>query len=109
MADVITRKERLAQLKNRRITAQIDNKNDTRVESSKPAASTIREERPEKAGEDDERIKSLAYTIHDQEKWDEKLAERAERDQPGFSTYDELAQRKFTRLSKDIKPNHELY
>jgi pre-mRNA-splicing factor SYF2 len=105
---VVSRKDRLAQLKNRRIHAQTENRNDTRVEASKPMdKAPVREARV--IEDDDERVKSLSYTIQDQEKWNEKLAEKAERDQPGFSTYDELAKRKFTRLSKDIKPNHELY
>jgi pre-mRNA-splicing factor SYF2 len=109
MSAEVSRKDRLAQLKKRRINAQTENREDTRVESSKVAnTKPIREERPEKV-DDDDRMKSLSYTIQDQEKWNEKLAEKAERDQPGFSTYDELAKRKFTRLSKEIKPNHELY
>lgn len=99
------RSERLAALKNRRLKAQTDNRNDTREEASKPP----KQAKPAEEEQLDERSRNLSYTLADQEAWNEKLEEKASKDQAGFSTYNEMAVRKFTKLSKDIKPNMELY
>lgn len=111
-----SRAAKLAALRNRRQKTQEDNLADTRREAStskkKQQAAAAKTAKTEPLDPDDPaavRRKALSYTIQEKEEWDAKLAERAIRNQPGFSTYAQMGEKKFQKLLSGVKPDLELY
>lgn len=51
------------------------------------------------------RIDNLAYTIRDVERWNEKLVEKEEKKDQGFTDFTQKAAKKYKSTMNDFKPN----
>jgi pre-mRNA-splicing factor SYF2 len=58
----------------------------------------------ETKGVDIDRIKNLEYTIEDTERWNEKLQEKKEGVDVGFTSYDQINYKKYLKTLKDFTP-----
>lgn len=97
--------EKLAALKQKRIRTIHENKSDLKQE---PTVKNVKVKHVEKQ-ELDEKTKNLLYSIEDNEEWNEKIAKKQEKEQVGFSSFDQLAVKKFNKLSDKITPDLEKY
>ncbi|KAJ3385428.1 pre-mRNA-splicing factor syf2 [Lobulomyces angularis] len=114
--------ERFSILKKKRLDSLTENRNDVKADLHKSVVLNKKNEQKlkkfedltqkmsaEEKGLDYERIKALDYSAEDFEKWEEKQAEKRKVADVGFSDYAQAAAKKYVKLSKEIKPDLELY
>lgn len=60
-------------------------------------------------GEDPERRLAWNYSIEENDKWEQKLAEKAEKANTGFTDHTQMAHKKYSRQVSAIKPDLDAY
>lgn len=60
-------------------------------------------------GEDYERTRSWTYTIEDNERWDEKLAQKEAKKDQGYIDPQSASERTYRRLVSQMKPDMKAY
>ncbi|OMJ10086.1 Pre-mRNA-splicing factor syf2, partial [Smittium culicis] len=75
----------------------------------KAAQELLFKQKVEDSGLDFERIRSWDYSIESVEKFNSKLKEKEENTVTGFADWNDVAQRKYNKLVKELKPDNESY
>lgn len=73
------------------------------------AQELLQEQELQTQGIDPERVKNLSYTIQDSEAWNQKLAEKADQADKGFSDYTQIQAQKYKKMINDFVPNLQNY
>jgi pre-mRNA-splicing factor SYF2 len=60
-------------------------------------------------GVDPERLRNINYSIQDVEKWDQKLQDKNERTNTGFTDYAQVSAKKYRKLVSEISPDIDAY
>ncbi|KAJ3022255.1 pre-mRNA-splicing factor syf2 [Thoreauomyces humboldtii] len=81
-------------------------KDDERQERKREKAERgLAKQTAEMTGDDYQRQRSMAYSIEDVERWEEKEAAKELNADKGFSDYGQAQARKYNKLIRDMKPN----
>ncbi|OMH85784.1 Pre-mRNA-splicing factor syf2 [Zancudomyces culisetae] len=75
----------------------------------KEALEVLRQQEITDLGLDYERVRSWDYSAEDVERYNKKMEEKKENYNPGFADYNDVANRKYKKLVREIKPDLESY
>ncbi|PVU88185.1 hypothetical protein BB561_005984 [Smittium simulii] len=118
------RARKLAELRIKMKKSAVDNKKDLykEFEDSKKTLPNLKHDRKRKeaqelllkqkiedSGLDYERLRSWNYSIEGVSKYNKKLEEKEKNTVIGFADYNDVSQRKYNKLVKELKPDVELY
>ncbi|KAJ3129891.1 hypothetical protein HK098_007645 [Nowakowskiella sp. JEL0407] len=75
----------------------------------KEAEMLLAESKAQEEGDDIMRIKAYEWSAEEVEQWEEKQKEKAARVDKGFTDYGQVAEKKYWKLTKEMKPNIQHY
>ncbi|PWN50927.1 SYF2-domain-containing protein [Violaceomyces palustris] len=100
------RKDLLSEQSKSKNAAKKDAKNSRKLAE----AEKILEERDiQERGDDPERYRNFAYSVEDNERWEEKLEEKERRKDRGAIDFQDAAERSYRRQIKSLKPDLAAY
>ncbi|OLY79728.1 Pre-mRNA-splicing factor syf2 [Smittium mucronatum] len=90
--------------------SKVNPKANSKLEKRREAAQELLfKQKVEDSGLDYERIRSWDYSIENVEKYNSKAKEKEENTVVGFADWNDVAQRKYNKLVKELKPDMESY
>jgi pre-mRNA-splicing factor SYF2 len=110
---LLKEKRKISQELNKKIiqnSAEVEAKESMKIKRKRQEAQDLLMEKELNGqGIDVERVKNLKYSIEETEKWNEKLMEKEERKDSGFTDFAQVAAKKYRKTIKDFKPNLKEY
>jgi pre-mRNA-splicing factor SYF2 len=112
------RKAKFEELKQKRRQGQTENRKILQTNSTeKEGQESLKQKRKREEAEDlllqqeekSERLTNLKYSIEDQERWNQKLAEKDQKLDKGFTDFTQIGAKKYQKMIKEFKPDLKLY